>query len=119
MQDLLAPPTSQPDDRLGRFLWRLIEASPVAVVAVDQNGAILYANQKLAKMFHYAVNDLIGHPIEILIPERYRSDHRLYRNLFAENPHVRQMRLGLDWREDAATGAELPDRGGAEPFPRR
>lgn len=108
MQDLLALPTSQPDDRLGRFLWRLIEASPVAVVAIDQDGAILYANQKLAEMFHYAVADLIGHPIEILIPERYRSDHHLYRNLFAENPHIRPMGSGLDLAGRRSDGSEFP-----------
>ncbi len=108
MQELLAPPPAQTDDRLGRFLWRLIEASPVAVVAVDQAGVILYANQKLADMFQYQVSDVMGSPIEILLPERYRGDHRIYRGLFVENPHTRPMGSGLDLAGRRSDGSEFP-----------
>lgn len=108
MQELLAPPPTQTDDRLGRFLWRLIEASPVAVVAVDPAGVILYANQKLADMFQYQVSDVMGSPIEILLPERYRSDHRIYRGLFVENPHTRPMGSGLDLAGRRSDGSEFP-----------
>jgi PAS domain S-box-containing protein len=108
MQDLLAQPPIQSDDRLGRFLWRLIEASPVAVVAADQEGVILYANQKLAEMFHYPVSELMGQPIETLLPERYRGDHRIYRSLFAENPHTRPMGSGLDLAGRRRDGSEFP-----------
>jgi PAS domain S-box-containing protein len=108
MPELLVPPLEQTEDRLGRFLWRLIEASPVAVVAVDQAGVILYANQKLADMFHYQVSDMIGSTIEILLPERYRGDHRIYRSLFAENPHTRPMGSGLDLAGRRSDGSEFP-----------
>jgi PAS domain S-box-containing protein len=108
MQELLAPPPAQTDDRLGRFLWRLIEASPVAVVAMDQAGVILYANQKLADMFQYQVSDVMGSPIEILLPERYRGDHRIYRGLFVENPHTRPMGSGLDLAGRRSDGSEFP-----------
>jgi len=108
MQELLAPPPAQTDDRLGRFLWRLIEASPVAVVAVDQAGAILYANQKVAEMFHYTISELMGSPIELLLPERYRSDHRIYRSLFVENPHTRPMGSGLELSGRRSDGSEFP-----------
>ena len=99
---------ARPDTRLNRFLWRLIEASPVAVVACDQSGAILYANQKLAELFGYQVPDLMGHPIELLIPERYRSDHRVYRGLFGQNPHTRSMGSGLDLAGRRQDGSEFP-----------
>jgi len=98
----------KPENRLNRFLWRLIEASPVAVVACDQSGAILYANQKLAELFGYHVPDLMGRPIELLIPERYRGDHRIYRSLFAENPHTRPMGSGLDLAGRRRDGSEFP-----------
>jgi PAS domain S-box-containing protein len=107
-QELIAPAVPQPDDRLNRFLWRLIEASPVAVAAVDQTGAILYANQKLADLFRYEVSELMGNPIEILIPERYRGDHLIYRTLFAENPHTRPMGSGLDLAGRRRDGSEFP-----------
>lgn len=108
MPELLAPSPAKTEDRLGRFLWRLIEASPVAVVAVDQTGAILYANQKLADMFQYQVSELMGKPVEILLPERYRSDHRVYRQLFSENPHTRPMGSGLDLAGRRSDGSEFP-----------
>jgi len=99
--------TSKPENRLNRFLWRLIEASPVAVVACDQSGAILYANQKLAELFGYQVPELLGRPIELLIPERYRSDHRVYRGLFSDNPHTRPMGSGLDLAGRRQDGSEF------------
>ena len=108
MPELLATPSAPTDERLSRFLWRLVEASPVAVVAVDQAGAILYANQKLADMFQYQVSEVMGRPIELLIPERYRSDHRIYRGLFVENPHTRPMGSGLDLAGRRSDGSEFP-----------
>lgn len=107
-QELASESPAQPENRLNRFLWRLIEASPVAVVACDQSGAILYANQKLAELFGYHVTDLMGRPIELLLPERYRGDHRLYRRLFAENPHTRPMGSGLDLAGRRHDGSEFP-----------
>ncbi|MFO7632959.1 MAG: PAS domain S-box protein, partial [Caldilinea sp.] len=105
---MIAPPITQPDDRLNRFLWRLIEASPVAVAAVNQSGAILYANQKLADLFRYDASELMGSHIEMLIPERYRGDHRIYRSLFVENPHTRPMGSGLDLAGRRRDGSEFP-----------
>lgn len=112
-QELIAPAVTQPaytqpDDKLNRFLWRLIEASPVAVAAVDQTGVILYVNRKLADLFRYEVGELMGHHIEMLIPERYRGDHRIYRTLFVENPHTRPMGSGLDLAGRRRDGSEFP-----------
>jgi len=116
-QEFLAPHTFfQSDDRLNRFLWRLIEASPVAVAAVDQTGKILYANQKLADLFRYEIGELMGNPIEMLIPERYRSDHRIYRSIFAENPHTRPMGSGLDLTGRRRDGSEFPIEVGLSHF---
>lgn len=80
----------------------------MAVVAVDHGGNILYANQKLAEMFHYDIIELMGRPIESLLPERYRGDHRIYRTLFVENPHTRPMGSGLDLAGRRSDGSEFP-----------
>lgn len=103
-----APAVSLLKSRSNRLLWRLIEASPVAVVASSQDGVILYVNQKLADLFDYEVNDLIGQEIEILMPERYRADHRVYRRIFTENPHTRPMGSGLDLVGRRRDGSEFP-----------
>lgn len=103
-----APAVSLSEIRSGRLLWRLIEASPVAVVASSQDGVILYVNQKLADLFDYEVNELIGQEIEILMPERYRADHRIYRAMFTENPRTRPMGSGLDLVGRRRDGSEFP-----------
>ncbi|MFO7634465.1 MAG: histidine kinase, partial [Caldilinea sp.] len=76
--------------------------------AVNQSVAILYANQKLADLFRYDVSELMGSHIEMLIPERYRGDHRIYRSLFIENPHTRPMGSGLDLSGRRRDGSEFP-----------
>jgi PAS domain S-box-containing protein len=96
------------ESRSSRLLWRLIEASPVAVAASSQGGKILYVNQKLADLFDYEVNELIGQEIELLMPERYRADHRIYRAIFAENPRTRPMGSGLDLVGRRRDGSEFP-----------
>ena len=100
--------THPPDEQLTRLLWQMLEASPVAVVAVDAAGSILYANQKLADLFRYDLPDLIGQPIERLLPDRYHPDHRVYRTLFVDNPHTRPMGSGLDLAGRRHDGSEFP-----------
>lgn len=96
------------ESRTDRLLWRLVDAAPVAVVAVNQTGEIIYANQKLAEMFGYELPELTGQSIETLLPERYRADHRIYRNFYGENPHVRPMGSGLDLAGRHRDGSEFP-----------
>jgi PAS domain S-box-containing protein len=90
------------------LLRQLVQGAPVAIVAVDQLGQILYANSKLAEMFGYEVAELAEHSLEVLLPERYRDDHRIYRAYYGENPHVRPMGSGLDLAGRHKDGSEFP-----------
>ncbi len=109
MQELLAPPPAQTDDRLGRFLWRLIEASPVAVVAVDQDGAILYANQKLAEMFHYPGQRSDGQPHRNLAsPNAIAATIASIAASLPKTLTSRPMGSGLDLAGRRSDGSEFP-----------
>ena len=62
-------------------LWRMIfECSPDCILIVDSRGKIARASASVEKMFGYGREELIGEPLEILIPERFRDNHiGLYR----------------------------------------
>ncbi|MBK8045711.1 MAG: PAS domain S-box protein [Anaerolineales bacterium] len=86
----------------------MVESAPVAIVAVDGNGDIIMANSKLAEMFGYSPEELLAKPIELLLPERFRSGHRLYRDEYAVSPRVRPMGSGLDLSGRRKDGSEFP-----------
>jgi len=77
-------------------LQTLVESLPVAIVAVDNNGTILYANQKLVQLFGYAPDELIGASLELLIPTRLRTVHVQHRTGYGRKPHSRPMGSGMD-----------------------
>ena len=58
------------------------------MVIVDDRGKITLVNAQTEKLFGYARSELIGHPVEMLIPERYRGQHPRHRNDFFADPHV-------------------------------
>lgn len=60
------------------------------MVIVNAKGQIEVVNQQLQKMTGYTQDDLIGKPIEILVPERFKT-HKQQRDNFLANPHVRMM----------------------------
>ncbi|HEX4005614.1 MAG TPA: sigma 54-interacting transcriptional regulator [Acidobacteriaceae bacterium] len=53
----------------------LFDFSPNAVVVADDKGMIRHANPRVAELFGYAIDELLGHPVEMLIPERFRAGH--------------------------------------------
>src|SRR5437667_7498746 len=74
----------------------LLEALPDAVVLVDAGGQIAYANGLLEALSGYRREDLLGQPIEFLVPERYRELHAKHRRGYVANPRARPMGVNLD-----------------------
>src|ERR1700752_1737046 len=87
---------------------KLLEFSPDAIVVTDGDGRITEGNPQVEKMFGYARADLLGLPVETLIPERFRSAHSTYRKTYSDRPSVRSMGTGLELRARRKDGAEFP-----------
>ena len=90
-----------------RFLT-VLEASPNAVVAVDSAALITYTNPQVAKTFGYARDELLGQPVEVLLPDRLTERHIAHRNGFIHHPVARPMGIGLDLAGRRKDGREFP-----------
>lgn len=90
------------------FLDILVEATPNLLVAVDGEGAILFINSTAEKLFGYSREELVGKPIEILVPERFRSVHIQDRMAYMSAPSARPMGVGRDLYGRRKDGSEFP-----------
>jgi len=87
---------------------QIFEASPDAILQVDQAGHIVLANAVAVEMFRYSPDQLRGKAVEELVPGRFRGRHRDYREHYQAKPVMRPMGSGLDLWARRADGSELP-----------
>jgi PAS domain S-box-containing protein len=74
----------------------LLESAPDAMVIVDREGRIALVNARTEALFGYLREELVGNPIEILVPVRFRSQHPAHRTRYFDAPKARPMGAGLD-----------------------
>ncbi len=86
----------------------LVEAAPDAMVIVDASGLIELVNAQTENLFGYARVELIGQPVEILVPARYRAGHPAHRDAYSAAPRVRAMGEGSDLAGLRKDGSEFP-----------
>jgi PAS domain S-box-containing protein len=86
----------------------LIESAPMAIVTVDRAGRIMYVNAKLLEVFGYERHELIGQPVETLIPARFHHSHVKHRQSYGTDPHNRAMGIGFDLAACRKDGTEFP-----------
>jgi two-component system, cell cycle sensor histidine kinase and response regulator CckA len=89
-------------------LRALLESASQAVVAVDQGGHIILVNAQTEAMFGYTRDELLGQPLEVMLPERYREAHADERRHYFERPHTRVIGLGRDLFGRTKAGSEFP-----------
>lgn len=85
----------------------LFQAAAQAIFIVDQNGRIAMVNPATRSMFGYSEDELIGKPVEMLLPAAFRSGHKTHRDGFFRDPQMRPMGLGLDLQACRKDGTEF------------
>jgi two-component system, OmpR family, phosphate regulon sensor histidine kinase PhoR len=86
----------------------LLEVAPDAIVIIDRDGRIALVNGQVENLFGYSREELLGEPIELLIPERFRRRHVQHRADYAAEPHTRPMGSGLELFAQRKDGSEFP-----------
>jgi PAS domain S-box-containing protein len=95
--------------RLTEALARgLLDAAPDAIVVADARGRVVMVNAQTEGLFGYRRDEILGQPIELLLPERFRDAHRRHRGQYATEPRVRAMGAGLELRARRKDGSEFP-----------
>ena len=90
------------------LLEKLFENAPDATVVVDRRGVIRKVNRQTEMLFDYRRDELIGRHVEVLIPKRFRRNHRHYRRGYFEDPRTRHMGVGLELFGRTRQGVEIP-----------
>jgi PAS domain S-box-containing protein len=87
-RDITGP--KQMEERLGA----MFESAPDGIVIVDHSGQVVQVNPRAEELFGYRREELVGQPIEILVPEGLRDRHAGHRATFSADPQIRPMALG-------------------------
>ena len=86
----------------------LLEAAPDAIVCVDAEGRIVLVNGQTERLFGYERSDLIGQPVETLVPDSQRAVHPGRRGTYVADPKPRPMGAGMELAGRRSDGSEFP-----------
>ncbi len=86
----------------------LLDAAPDAMVITNKTGTIVLVNAQAEKLFGRSRKELLGQPVESLVPERARARHDGFRSSFVDEPRLREMGSGLDLLGLRKDGSEFP-----------
>lgn len=102
--------TLMPDVSAGVLeLFRaLVDAMPDAIVVVDHTSTIVLVNVQTERLFGYTRDDLLGEPVDVLVPARVRNAHQGHRAAYFRAASVRPMGSGMDLYAARRDGQEFP-----------
>lgn len=86
----------------------LFENATEGIILTDNKGIIILANPAALKMFAYEAAGMLGKPVDVLLPERYRAGHTQLREGFYQNPQNRTMGSGRDLYGQRQDGSAFP-----------
>ncbi len=86
----------------------VVESTPSAILIVNAEGTIVLVNSQCEKFFGYRREELVGRPVELLVPERLRTEHAGYRRSFFASPSARSIGAGRDLHGRRKDGSEFP-----------
>ncbi len=97
------------------YFRTVFEAAPTGVLAVDSSGRIAQLNAHAERLFGYSRAELIGKPIEVLVPPRFRDRHADLRKKSVGNRQIRPMGTGRTFYGLRKNGTEFPIEVGLNP----
>jgi PAS domain S-box-containing protein len=86
----------------------LVDAAPDGMIVCDQAGRIVLVNAESERMFGYGRDELIGQPIDILVPDRARGQHGRHVTGYTGAPRLRPMGIGMELTGRRKDGSEIP-----------
>jgi PAS domain S-box-containing protein len=95
----------------------LLEGAPDSVVISGQDGQIALVNRQTERLFGYSRDELLGQPVELLVPERLRAVHAQDRASYQVEPRTRPMGLGMELFARRKDGSEFPVEISLSPVP--
>jgi len=93
-----------------------VESAPNGMVMIDRRGTIILVNREIERLFGYEREELLGQPIERLVPVRFRERHPGFRTDFFAHPQTRSMGAGRDLFGVRKNGIEFPVEIGLNPI---
>lgn len=93
-----------------------LEAAPTGMLMIDSQGKMMLVNAQIEKLFEYPREELLGQPIEMLVPERFRAHHPDLRDSFFRDPTTRPMGGGRELYGLRKDGTEVPIEIGLNPL---
>lgn len=97
-------------------LRMILDTAPNGILMVDEDGRIVLANKELENLFRYESNELLGEPIEVLVPGDAKASHPHSRRSFFTNPEPRAMGAGRDLHGLRKDGTLFPVEIGLNPL---
>lgn len=89
-------------------LEALFEFATEGILVSDGGGVIIKINPAAEKLFGYDPGELLGKKVELLIPDRFSSQHTNHRDKFNRKPHARSMGVGTDLYARRKDDSEFP-----------
>ena len=86
----------------------VLDSLPDAMVIIDSTGTIRFANHQVSELFGFAMSEVVGSKVEILLPERFRGRHVGHRDGYTKTIRERPMGAGLELFGMRKDGAEFP-----------
>ena len=89
-------------------MWEVLDAAPDAMVVMDALGRITFVNTQAEQIFGYSRSELVGRPLDTLLPERFRARHGQHVARYLSSPAVRPMGTGVELLGLRKDGQEFP-----------